>query len=251
MARVQYDDVTTTPFTSNGSPATVDDQHNPASALDYDSAVDWSSSTATPFTNGSTKGTFSFWINWDGSSGHMISQRPTGSPAKFIWYMSVATNGQLSLSYEATDATNAGIVSNSATGVLVASTWTHLTGVMDLTNAAEKAHIFKSGAEVSYAVKDNVLGTPGVTMVDPGTLSLMSANSNAATLLPGGIFSRPTFFDNEVRSDANILTEFNNEFAAIGEGFPSGLIGGQGRPNFRLDMIRNTRYNKGLARFSR
>ncbi len=214
----EFLDLTISPFTANGSPTVADDQHNPDSTFNFDTINDWLSSSTTPFTNGSATGTLSFWIFWDGTGeGRFLNQRSSTAGAIGIWYCGVSALGSITLAYEETESGNEGVNSNSSNSTLVANTWTHIAGIINLT--AETCEIFKNGVEVSYSVQDNVIGTPGATLTTPGTLGVMSGNSNVGSSLAGGIISRLKFWDDTVLTDAQILEEYNNEVASVGEGF--------------------------------
>jgi len=60
--------------------------------------------------------------------------------------------------------------------------------------------------------------------------------------------TRPVLWDNVALTSAQWTEEFANEKALQ---LANGIQGGAGRPNFRLDFLRQTRKNKGITRHNR
>jgi len=130
--------------------------------------------------------------------------------------------------------------------------WHLVTGTINA--ASDDVNIYIDGAEAtSYNTQDST--GPGGAFTDfpasPASLSLGQFADGLAGYFYDGSLSRPKFWQDTTLSAAQVAKEYANEVAAIGEGFGSDPVGGVGRPDFRLDQNRQTRYNRGPLRFTR
>lgn len=236
------------PFTANGGLTVIDDQHTSNSTGLLDGVNDFYSSTVKPFIRGSGERThsFSFWIRADDptTSSLPITQHGGAADRGFI----VLVNTTLMVEFSSGGATDT-FRSTLAAGT---DNWDdgkyHLITVT--TTAGTDLKIYIDGVEASsYASKNIKTGAGFDTGFSAGieNLEIGSFGSGAGSFFQG-IVSRPKFWRLIELTAAQVLEEFNKEVAAI----PSdGLRGGVGRPNFRLDCLRQTRYNRGLVRFDR
>lgn len=249
----EYLDINTATFTDQSAPVDIDDQHNPDAGATFDGVNDYKTTAVTPFTSaGGASNSFSVWIktpNTETVNTNIMCQLDTGVSNKRAFTLTHlgAGSGGLQIQWRGpTDVIwmNAEIVA----GMLDwdDDTWRLITGTVTDT----VAKIYIGGVEASSYANQSENGTYTGPPAAPSTLALGGLTNGGGYY--AGSLSRPKFWEGTTLSDAQVLEEYNAEFASIGEGFlVGGIQGGLGRPDFRLDMIRQTRYNKGLPRFRR
>lgn len=210
----EYLDITVAPFTANNGPTEVSDQHTASSAFDFagDPSGEWLSSTDTPFTSSTARGTVSVWVTWDEQNGPFpLNQRFTAAGNSY-WYLQVAPSGRVAAVINTNG--NASVLSTSVTNRILLDKYALITMRFDL--VAQTCDLFVNGLELNYFQHDVVTGSLDTTFNDSmPTLGVASLFSDSASQNYGGIISRPKFWDGTTLSDAEILEEFQNECASV------------------------------------
>jgi len=220
MARTTFFNHTAPGWTSSGAPTLSDDQHNPDSCYEYDDVDDRIHNTAIPIGNGLSGYSFLLWHQATLGSGFIANQRPiSGYPGTNTAYdLSVADNGSISFSHREGD--NAKHLSSIASASSFTHGTYHLFGVtVDL--VTRDVNIFVDGVETTYSTQDAQVGGPSAATANMTRLGLGSVYNDSYLAGAKGIISRG-IFEEQVLTPAQMLTEYNNEVAAIGQGFSTG-----------------------------
>jgi hypothetical protein len=243
----------TATFTENGGVSPVDDQHNPLAAYTFEGTDDKLTSSEKPFSNGSSGlNTFAMWLKVGSSFAGdvpLIGQwSATAATKTFLVYINNAVSKQLTVAYANNDTNRTQSGLNLGTDNWDDEGWHFIVGTSNGTDI----NIYIDGSEASaYAFQDSNSGSgfSDFPSTQP-TLTLAQLEDDSWNWANTYTLSRPQFWKGTKLSDCQVAKLYSNEQAAIGEGWPT-LVGGLGRPSFRLDPIRQTRYNRGPTRFSR
>lgn len=246
-ATTEYLDLSDAVFTVSGA-TKADDLFNSDTALFFDGINDVSTSSEEPFTasSGSKHSMTALIINDGGTSDAQIIMN--------MRTMVAGTNAVMSFIIDASQFLEANWMSNGTTdrvkSASVDISSTLLNNVRHHVGATVNGNVCKiyiDGIEQAYSTENQVSGG-GFTGVKSGSLTPLTVGDDINTTHPfDGTVERLKFFEGETLSDAAMLTEALAELA----GPLSSPRGGYGRPSFRLDFLRQTRYNRGLTRSNR
>jgi len=208
----KYLDLTVSPFTENGTPTQADDQHTLSSTYDFDTTGDYLSSSVTPISNGSNKFTIGLWVKPSvlNTVHYVINQTPTVNAGQY-YYCSVRSDGAVNFTVQ--NVNSSFFRSQTVTGVVVTNQWTHLMFTVDV--ALRTVDMSVNGDTPSYATGkyNDVDLSPDATM-SPSTLGVNSAYNASYLLGFEGNISRIKFWDGTDFSAAEMLAEYDAEYAA-------------------------------------
>jgi hypothetical protein len=229
--------------TINGSPAFATDQWGGQKAL-ADGVNDDGESDASYLTNGHTKVTHSSWIKRDAIA----------SRTEYYWAHQAGADqngfrvgwlvGFLYVELNQTPGNK--VISIVKEADLPLGEMFHVGAACQATTGGDaNINVLINGVEPTYHLQNLKVGT--------GYTSFDGTGEARWGLAPGegrftGDIARLQLWSNEFASNSELLDLYNAEVAAIGSG---GIKGGEGRPNFRLDFHRSTRYNRESPRFNR
>lgn len=247
----EYPNINTATFTDVSAPVDTDDLWNPLAASAFDGVDDYKTSSELPLSASSgTSHTVQFWLKYTTSSSgfdFLLGQYNNASATNRTLLVNVNSTDQLTVQFF----TNG---SNSVTSIIADGhknwndgNWHMITGVTSGSSPA----IYIDGVVASAYVSQTSAGSYTGPGSDPDTLSIGATEDGGALTL--GTITRLKVAEGDAATAGEVTAEYSSEVAAQGEGFGAAAptIGGQGRPSFRLDILRQTRYNRGLPRFNR
>jgi len=203
-------------WTHEGTPTFPDDQHNTTAGFGGD-GVDNNANNTSGFTSGSgDEQSVSCWFKIPAVSVEksIINQRDNDAGAAVAFAVNINASGQIVGSFATTT------IANRTTSVSSASfdddVWHHLI----VTANGTDINIFIDGAEVAYTTQDASSGGgftgisySGGLDLSLGAFSPQTTVSTRAFLL--GELSRPRLWQGTTLTPAEVLEEFDNEFAAV------------------------------------
>jgi len=228
-------------WTFGGSLELIDDLWNPKAAGNFDGINDTATAASSPSNDTDAAFTYSCWfeiLNQTTSFDSRFGQQMSGGPTNgYIVAMrgSVSVNGLLEVEWSDVGGT---LLSRSSTtfddGILH-----HILASVTLAGGSSTAKIFVDGSEVAYSVQDSIGGSP-VGFNSLGGAAVLEVSPTAAKV--GGEVTRPKVWRSAL-SSAQALEEYNNELAAIGEGFISGLFKDASLLNDTMLFADNSMFN--------
>ena len=205
-----YIDLPNDGFTVNSAPTVIDDQHNASAAYNFDGVDDYLSTTGQVANGGETQFSLSCWVKTTAANGIILNQRSSSSVGQFT--LRLNTNKLKVWAF-----TN-GSAYTSSTGATSFNTgqWVHLCATVN----GDDINLFLNGVEDTYSAQDSLAGGGFGAGGTNATLANLEVGdrSYASTVLDGDI-SRVKVWSGTTLSVAQVLEEYNAEFAAIGEGF--------------------------------
>lgn len=217
MARIQFTNLNTSPFTANGGLVPVDDLWNPLATAVLDGVNDSYTSTTKPYTNsGNTSQSGAVTMRADASTTNslVLAQHSGATDRGFL----VIVNTTLLIEF------SQGGSNNFLRSILAAGTDGWDSGEKRIgwvTSGATTVKIYVNGVPATaYASQDvkTGLGFDGGFGANIDNLAIGANSTGGAPFFTGPV-TRPTFWPDEARSDAQMLADFNDEEAAKGEGF--------------------------------
>ena len=220
MADTDYFDHPNDGFNLFSAPVITDDQHNPNACFSFDELDDWMNHTDIPIGSGESKYTITGWINTNpaiGGTKGIINQRP-GSYTGTAYDITLANNGSFAVAHRENN-NSKNISSASSASAFSLDTWFWFGAAIDVTNRTIDIAI--NGIEVSYSVHSALVGLPSATTITMTKLGVGSIFNDSFLVGAEGEIARMRFKPGTLFSMAQMLIEFNAEFAKIGEGFGS------------------------------
>lgn len=214
----EYTDLNSSPFTSQGGVAIADSQHAVDVAIDCDGVDDFVSSSELPFSASSgSVHSMAIWFKTDqnGSTTRaFMCQANSGNFTNAAFYF-VFGSGP-------TEKIECGFLSNGLSGYVKSSTLDVLAAFADgqwhlihVTVNGNSLDIYIDGVEVTYTEHSTVVGS-GFTGIKSGTVNPLSvgAYNNAASTWQGTL-APPRFWEGTELTAAQVLEDFNNQFASV------------------------------------
>lgn len=214
-------------WTALGTVTNPDDQHNPEAAAEFNGDAD-SRLTLTGdgiFSMGQVEAGFSGWIKLPSTP---LGQRiiccnqdnfntlSQNKGAMFVW---ANQDGKLGCTMHASQG-NA-TQSHSAASLVDTGDWVHVGA--SATGDGNKVQLTINGVEPTYSLQDSNSGA-GFSTGFAGTPENMKLGDNVQIDSLIGIVARPRWWAGVAPSLAQLNKEYENEVAAIGEGFSTGIL---------------------------
>ena len=240
-------------FNESGAPTFVDDLWNLNAALDADGVNDSLDRAEVVTDNATPKFSYAIWIKTTTTAGGLIMCQLANAAAdasdRGCFFLQMNGNGTLSPTFFTTSSSN--MVFSSSTNAGPFYNDGNLHHIL-ITGNGNDVNIFTDGTEVTYQNQNFVSGSGFTSIVNNSKLlGIANQIGGSSNLFFDGEVTRPKIWLQTEITTAQALEEFNDEEAAQGEGFFVPIQGGVGRPSFRLDPNRQTRYNRGPLRFKR
>jgi len=209
-------------WTEGGSPSYIDDQHNPEAALAADGVNDILTRAAV-ITTGQTKYSLSYWVRFnDTDTGYHVCQDQGAGFADKNFRNQWSGSNIWHVAYGTTDNTYS--YKKTATE-LTLEVWYHFLATVDGTDPtlANKVELFLNGS----SDEDTVVSGPSGGFNNTTGEQILSLGGRGS-YSPGYThcdISRIKLWNGTELSSAQATEEYNNEFAAIGEGFNVDVTG--------------------------
>lgn len=207
----KYTDITVSPWTDNGSPLVVNDQHGESNCFDGDKVNDFITSSVEDIADGAALMSFGIFVKRinTASTGLIICNRPVSGVGQYYFVQITAAN---KITVASQKSGGNFILSTSNAQMTEKNVWYYLSGSIDLTN--RKVRIYVDGVETAYDAENTLSGSPDATFTGI-TSALMSDFADSFSTGFDGILSRPTYWSGTLLTPAEFSEEFDDECAAV------------------------------------